>query len=138
MKTMTVEDERKQWFETARKHGEEIARLEKVVGQLNNEVKRLKEVEEDYQTINNHRLKLIGENIKFLEALKKVELEHDEAVEERYQFLEDCRHEAEKWKKEGDMYGYNFHQGMAGGANQADLYYARVGRILKKFLKENS
>jgi len=53
------------------------------------------------------------------------------ASEERYQFLEECRREAEKWKAEGDMYGWNFHMGMAGGANWTDLFYQRVIRALK-------
>lgn len=57
--------------------------------------------------------------------------EFGKASEERYQFLEECRKEANKWKAENDMYGWNFHTGMASGANWADLYYQRVARKLE-------
>jgi hypothetical protein len=59
----------------------------------------------------------------------------ESASEERYLFLEECHREAEKWRSEGDMYGWNFHQGMVAGANWSDLFYQRVIRALKTEVK---
>ena len=34
------------------------------------------------------------------------------------------------------MYGWNFHQGMAGGMNWADIIYRRLGRELEAIAKK--
>ena len=52
------------------------------------------------------------------------------ASEERYQLLREWEQQAAKWKREGDMYGWNFHMGMAAGANWCDIIYNRVRRVL--------
>lgn len=53
------------------------------------------------------------------------------ASEERYQLLEECRQKSETFKRDGDMYGWNFLQGMSAGANWADLYYHKVVREIR-------
>ena len=35
--------------------------------------------------------------------------------------MEEHKREAEKWKTEGDMYGWNYHQGMAMAYNEMEL-----------------
>lgn len=54
-------------------------------------------------------------------------IEHGEAVQE-----------AEKWKSEGDMYGWNFHMGRAGGMTTASIIFFRVQRVLEKLLERFS
>lgn len=67
-----------------------------------------------------------------LEAqLAKVRSVLEAASEERYQCLEEWRQQAERWKKEGDMYGWNFHMGMSAGANWVDIFYRRITRALE-------
>ena len=70
-----------------------------------------------------------------LEALDRIEAALASASEERYQLLNEWRSDAEKWKVEGDMYGWNFHQGMAGGANWTDILYRRIGREIEAIRK---
>ncbi len=69
----------------------------------------------------------LGDPLTVLNSLRKAMLE---ASDERYQKMQDAYAEAEKWKSQGDDYGYNFHQGMAGGMNWADIVYGRVIRAL--------
>ena len=52
--------------------------------------------------------------------------------DERMNVLEDTRNEAEKWKAEGDMYGWNFHMGIASGTIEASFIYGRVFKEMKK------
>jgi hypothetical protein len=54
-----------------------------------------------------------------------------ECFEERYQDMEKAHVEARKWKARGDMYGWNFHEGMAAGMNWADIIYNRLDRTIK-------
>lgn len=66
-------------------------------------------------------------------ALADVKAKLEAASEERYQVLTEWEREAQKWKREGDMYGWNFHMGMAAGANWCDIFYRRIGRSLEAF-----
>lgn len=54
--------------------------------------------------------------------------------EQRLQETDECRDEAEKWKSEGDMYGWNFHQGRSGGTIGASIIYERVRRMIREAL----
>ena len=65
-------------------------------------------------------------------ALDEVEKLLKECSEERLNLLREWEAEAERWKKEGDMYGWNFFQGMAGGANWCDIIYKRALRKLRE------
>lgn len=58
------------------------------------------------------------------------------ADEQRLEGVQDAHTEAEKWKAEGDMYGWNFHQGKAGGMTEASIIFYRVFRRLKVALKD--
>jgi hypothetical protein len=51
-----------------------------------------------------------------------------ECDRERLEFTNKCRIEASKWEREGDEYGWNFHQGVASGTVQASFIYAKVER----------
>lgn len=53
----------------------------------------------------------------------------DEASAERLAEMVKWYAESEKWKSKGDMYGWNFHQGMAAGANRTDIIYYRVRKL---------
>lgn len=55
----------------------------------------------------------------------------DSADEARYSELVEADAEADKWKSEGDMYGWNFHKGRAGGINQASIIFHRVKRAME-------
>lgn len=59
---------------------------------------------------------------------------HKAADEERLKETEEAHREAEKWKAEGDMYGYNFHEGRSGGATTASIIFYRVRKYLDKAL----
>lgn len=39
--------------------------------------------------------------------------------------------EAAKWESEGDMYGWNFHEGVASGTTSASIVFYRVLRLLE-------
>jgi len=54
-----------------------------------------------------------------------------EADEERLQGTHDAQAEAVRWKADDDMYGWNFHMGMASGMTQASIFFYRVWRHLK-------
>lgn len=54
-----------------------------------------------------------------------------DASEERYKLLKEWESYAEECKAQNDMYGWNFHMGMAGGANWCDIVYMRVARALE-------
>lgn len=54
------------------------------------------------------------------------------ADQERHDELMEYRDEAEEWKREGDMYGWNFHQGRAAGCNAASIIFFRVLRFLEE------
>lgn len=70
------------------------------------------------------------------EQLERILARFKEADDERYTLLMECRERSEQMKREGDMYGCNFHQGMDAGVNWASLYYFRVRRELETMLKE--
>lgn len=42
--------------------------------------------------------------------------------------------EADRWKSEGDMYGWNFHKGAASGCTSASIIFFRVKREIEKYL----
>jgi len=85
---------------------------------------------------------IIGENIDLGIKVKHLETTIKEAFDlfkaaddERLEGVYDADKEAEKWKAEGDMYGWNFHKGKAGGMTQASIIFYRVFRRLKQALK---
>jgi hypothetical protein len=53
-----------------------------------------------------------------------------ECDEERLDLVNKSRNESEKWRSEGDMYGWNFHQGVASGMVQASIVFDRIRRFL--------
>ena len=61
-------------------------------------------------------------------ALERIKKSLESASEERLQELKKWERESERWRAEGDMYGWNFHQGMTAGANWCDILYRRVDR----------
>lgn len=73
--------------------------------------------------------------VPLLDRIKKV---LEAASDERYKELKHWEGLAWKWKNEGDMYGCNFHQGMAAGANWCDIFYRRIGREIDVIKKELS
>ena len=60
-------------------------------------------------------------------TLKAFEEADKERLEETAKFHAD----AEKWKGQGDMIGWNFYQGLAGGTTWASLYFGRARRALE-------
>ena len=48
---------------------------------------------------------------------------------ERLQRMDELRNESEKWKLEGDWFGWNFFQGMASGTIWASIIYDRMRRL---------
>jgi len=88
---------------------------------------------------------IIGQNIDLEIKVKKLEATIKEAFElfraadnERMDGVYAARDEAEKWKAEGDMYGWNFHQGKACGMTEASIIFYRVYRRLKGDAKKQS
>ncbi len=80
---------------------------------------------------------IIGQNIDLEIKVKKLEATIKEAFdlfqaadEERFDGVQKAHDEAEKWKAEGDMYGWNFHQGKGGGMTAASIIFNRVYRRL--------
>lgn len=65
------------------------------------------------------------ENARLREAISQTWKECDDA---RMSEVEDARKEADHWKAEGDMYGWNFHQGRAAGMITASIIYHRIER----------
>ena len=64
------------------------------------------------------------------QALIELKVLFEKCSEERYQELMLAQKEAAKWKSEGDMYGWNYHQGKAGGMNEADIIYCRLKKAI--------
>lgn len=58
------------------------------------------------------------------------------ADEERLQETHRERDEAERWRADDDMYGWNFYMGKSSGTIGASLYYGRVRRAIEKRLAE--
>ncbi|MDE2106927.1 MAG: hypothetical protein KGL39_57465, partial [Patescibacteria group bacterium] len=57
-----------------------------------------------------------------------------EADNERLSGQQEAHRESAKWKAEGDMYGWNFHEGKAGGMNEASIIFYRVRRFIEAAL----
>ncbi len=47
--------------------------------------------------------------------------------------LDDCDQEAEKWKSEGDMYGWNFHEGMRSGWIGNDIALSKLKDLAHEY-----
>jgi hypothetical protein len=62
--------------------------------------------------------------------LVKALAEFDAANAERLQETNNAHEEANRWKAEGDMYGWNFHEGRASGTTWASIIFYRVRRML--------
>lgn len=58
----------------------------------------------------------------------------DDADLERLNEVHERDNEAEKWKSENDMYGWNFHKGAAFGCTSASIIFFRVKREIKNHL----
>lgn len=61
-----------------------------------------------------------------------------EADNERLSGQEEAHRESAKWKAEGDMYGWNFHEGKAGGMNEASIIFYRVRRFIEAALASDA
>lgn len=71
-----------------------------------------------------------------LAALREaIESEFTLAENARITGVYESRDEADRWRAEGDSYGWNFHQGVAGGMTEASFHYMRVKRKLLDVLK---
>lgn len=88
---------------------------------------------------------IICENIDLEIKVKRLEDAIKEAFElfkaadeQRFCEVKQSHDEAEKWRSEGDMYGWNFHQGKAGGMTQASIIFYRVFRRLKMVITQSS
>lgn len=68
-------------------------------------------------------------------CLESILAKFKEADDERYRNQKEWEADAEKWKADSDMYGWNFHKGMGAGANWVALYFFRVQRELEEILK---
>ena len=64
---------------------------------------------------------------------EKIDALWKECEAERIKMTERSRQEADRWKNEDDMYGWNFHQGLASGTIEASFIYGRIFRALKEF-----
>ena len=69
------------------------------------------------------------------EALERIKKSLDSASEERLQELKKWERESERWRADGDMYGW-FHQGMVAGGNWCDILYRRVDREIAALREE--
>jgi hypothetical protein len=69
-------------------------------------------------------------------VLTSLKDEFKAANEERLKETQDAHTEANRWKAEGDMYGWNFHEGRAGGTTYASIYFYRVYRKLVAALSD--
>jgi hypothetical protein len=63
-------------------------------------------------------------------ALEDAKTAWRDADRQRLVEHEEAEAEAAKWKAEGDMYGWNFHQGKAGGMTTASIIFYRVWKVL--------
>lgn len=77
-----------------------------------------------------------GERWKLAAALTTLLAKFKAADDERLEETESAHKEADKWKAEGDMYGYNFHEGRSGGTIWASIIYERVRRELKMLIDQ--
>ncbi len=71
-----------------------------------------------------------------VEVLERLLQVHRNADEQRLCEMDEARDESVKWKAEGDMYGWNFHEGKASGMTQASIIFFRVRREIEKYLKQ--
>ena len=72
------------------------------------------------------------------DIIETIEQEYNKALVEYHDFLNTCYKESNKWKSEGDMYGWNFHEGMRAGSTWTQLFYARIRRKLEELKKKRS
>lgn len=72
------------------------------------------------------------------EALERIAVALTEASEERYQEMQVWSQLAERWKRDGDLYGWNFHKGMEAGANWTDILYHRATRAIETLRQETA
>jgi len=57
------------------------------------------------------------------------------ADDERLELTYSARDEGEKWRNEGDMYGWNFHQGRSAGTIEASFCFDKVRRLFHSFVR---
>ncbi len=55
---------------------------------------------------------------------------------ERYDKTQEAQLEAQRWQREGDWYGYNFHSGKASGTVEASFIYGRIQKKLEPAMNE--
>lgn len=68
------------------------------------------------------------------DVLSEIQKRLRDADDERLAETVEARDDAEKWKSQGDMYGWNFHQGRSAGTIGASFGYNRVERWVKEQL----
>jgi len=98
--------------------------------------KRLKEACDIFEKNSADAVELDEKNRRLNKIIATFVAAFEKASEERYSFNEERQAEARKWKDQNDMYGWNFHQGMASGATWVDLIYAKAFRELKEALEK--
>lgn len=69
------------------------------------------------------------------ELLESILLIYKQADEERLEETEKAHLEAEKWKGENDMYGWNFHEGRSAGITWGSIFFYRVQKALEGLLE---
>ena len=78
--------------------------------------------------------RVTADNAELLDFLNQLKALFRTCDNERLNRLEESRDEAEKWKGEGDWFGWNFHQGRAGGMNEASIIFYRMKRLIDEAL----
>lgn len=69
-------------------------------------------------------------------ALVKIKAALKEALDERLQQQHEYEADARKWESKGDMFGWNFHMGMAAGGNGLMHCFYRVLKAVEEAEKE--
>lgn len=64
---------------------------------------------------------------------EKIDALWKQCESERMMVMKRARDEAKRSESEEDMYGWNFHQGVASGTIEASFIYGRVFKALKEF-----
>ena len=67
------------------------------------------------------------------EALGRLaDLFHDLSENKRIAEMDEWSNTARRWRAEGDMYGWNFYEGMRAGGNATDILYQRLWNALQE------
>lgn len=64
------------------------------------------------------------------------EMFHDISEDKRLAEMAEWERDARRFRAEGDMYGWNFYEGMRAGGNATDILYQRLGRRIRGALAD--